>query len=172
MLAAATRNGARAKSTQVALDRAQQEMEKLHSLPYEELALTRAPSHSPNPLNPNHRVVNGNFALQREPVGEYAPMVTNVAWRRNAEQRRGQTGADQIQRRRTLGHLYRYIVWRNDKSCPESETGEDLCPGFKDYKQIVVAVKLDATGSEPRERNYIEVQSAALDPNAVATAPT
>ncbi|MFP5388311.1 MAG: prepilin-type N-terminal cleavage/methylation domain-containing protein, partial [Thermoleophilia bacterium] len=47
VLAAATRNGARAKATQIALDRAQQELEKLHSLSYEELALTRAPGYLP-----------------------------------------------------------------------------------------------------------------------------
>src|SRR4029077_2818539 len=77
-LAASTRNGARAKSTQVALDRAQQEMEKLHSLSYEELVLEHAPAPSSNPLNPNHRVVSGSFALQPEPPSEYAPMVVNV----------------------------------------------------------------------------------------------
>ena len=60
LLAAATRNGARAKATQVALDRAQQEMEKLHSLTYEELAMRRRRPHSSNPLSPNYRVVNGS----------------------------------------------------------------------------------------------------------------
>jgi uncharacterized membrane protein YgcG len=164
-LAAATRNGARAKSTQVALDRAQQEMEKLHSLSYEELALTVPPQHFNSPLNPNNRVINNNFALQREPQGELAPMVVD------SENGVVVPGPIKFEDGEVKGHLYRYIVWRNDKSCPESETGEDLCPGFKDYKQLVVAITLDSTGSEPRERNYVEVQSAALDPNAVAAAP-
>jgi len=164
VLAAATRNGARAKATQVALDRAQQEMEKLHSLSYEELALTVTPAYSSNPSNPNHRIVNGNFALQPEPASEYAPMVVN-------EKGVVVPGPIKFEDGEIKGHLYRYIVWRNDKSCPESETGEDLCPGFHDYKQLVVAVKLDTTGSEPHERNYVEVQSAALDPSSVATAP-
>ena len=175
ILAASVRNGARAKSTQVALDRAQQEMEKLHSLPYEELALTKYPEASGNPLSPNHRVVNNSFALQREPAGEYAPMVVNEAPlygqpEKFVEGGVVKPGPIKFEDGDVKGHLYRYIVWRNDKSCPET-SNEDICPGFQDYKQLVVAVKLDTTGSEPRERNYIEVQSTALDPKSVAEAP-
>jgi prepilin-type N-terminal cleavage/methylation domain-containing protein len=177
VLAASTRNGARAKATQIALDRAQQEMEKLHSLSYDELVLTKLPQPSNNRLSPNNRVngTNGTFALKREPQEEFAPMV------REGDSLWGggfvgkgvvKPGPIAFQSGDVKGQLYRYIVWRNDKSCPESETGEDLCPGFQDYKQLVVAVKLDSTGAEPRERNYIEVQSAALDPDSVAQAPS
>ncbi|HEY2335391.1 MAG TPA: hypothetical protein VGH58_10340 [Solirubrobacterales bacterium] len=173
ILAAATRNGARAKSTQVALDRAQQEMEKLHSLSYSELALTVTPPPSGNPVNPNHRVIGGSFALQREPASEYAPMVVKGGSLYGGGSVEGvvKPGPIPFEDGEVKGHLYRYIVWRNDKSCPESEAGEDLCPGFQDYKQLVVAVKLDATGNEPRERSYVEVQSAALDPNAQVAPP-
>jgi hypothetical protein len=173
-LAAATRNGARAKSTQVAVDRAQQEMEKLHGLSYSELALTAAPSSSSNVLNPNHRVVNENFALQREPPDEYAPMVVNggaLYGGGNVEGGVVRPGPIAFEDGEVKGHIYRYIVWRNDPSCPESETGEDLCPGFQDYKQLVVAVKLDSTQAEPRERSYFEVQSAVLNPDLQAAAP-
>src|SRR5689334_17025109 len=45
VLTAATRNAARAQATQVALDKAQEEMEKLHALPYSELALERLPQY-------------------------------------------------------------------------------------------------------------------------------
>lgn len=174
VLAAATRNGARAKSTQIALNRAQQELEKLHSLSYEELALTITPAHSTNNLNPNSRVVNGNFALKSEPQGEFAPMVVNGgSLYGGGTVAKGvvKPGPIKFENGGVKGHLYRYIVWRNDPSCPENETGEDLCPGKQDYKQLVVAVKLDSTGAEPRERNYIEVQSAALDPDAAAAVP-
>jgi len=176
VLAASTRNGARAKATQIALDRAQQEMEKLHSLSYGELVLTKLPQHYNSPLSPNYRVndSNGTFALKREPQEEFAPMV-----REGGSLWGGGTvgkgvvkpGPIAFEDGDVKGQLFRYIVWRNDKSCPESETGEDLCPGNQDYKQLVVAIKLDSTGSEPRERNYIEVQSAALNPELVAQAP-
>jgi hypothetical protein len=159
-LAAATRNGARAKGTQVALDRAQQEMEKLHGLSYEELELSAAPAPSGNPLNPNHRVVNNTFFLQREPEGEPAPMVVNL------EHHGVKPGPIKFEDGEVTGRVYRYIVWREDKGCPE-----EICPGFKDYKQLVVAVQLDATQSEPREHSYYEVQSAVLNPDLQAEAP-
>ncbi len=171
VMAASVRNNSRAETTQVALDRAQRELEKLHSLSYDELALTVTPAHSTNTLNPNYRVVNGNFALQADPVGEYARMAVKGEPLYGSEAVSGgvvKPGPIKFVEGDVVGHLYRYVVWRNDKSCPESETGEDLCPGFQDYKQIVVAVKIDATGAEQRERNYIEVQSAALDPDFVA----
>jgi uncharacterized membrane protein YgcG len=168
VLAAATRNGARAKSTQIALDRAQQEMEKLHSLSYEELALTTAPQRFASPLNPNNRVVNNNFALKREPQEEFAPMVVNGGpiWGSEKVVEHGvvKPGPIAFQDGEVKGHLYRYIVWREDPSCPVS-----LCPGYQDYKQLIVAVKLDSTGAESRERSYVEVQSAALDPKALGT---
>lgn len=168
-LAAATRNGARAKATQIALDRAQQEMEKLHSLSYEELALTTRPEPSTNPLNPNSRVVNNNFFLKREPQEEPAPMVVEGGpiWGGAEEEKFVEDGVVKpgpiaFENGEVKGHVYRYIVWREDPSCPES-----VCPGYQDYKQLIVAVKLDSTGSESRERSYVEVQSAALDPEVV-----
>jgi len=158
VLAAGARNGARAKATQIALDRAQQEMEKLHSLDYEELALRTAPLHSTSPLNPNNRVNStaGTFALKRQPQEQFVPMVVDL------EKGMVRPGPLKFEDGEVKGHLYRYIVWRNDPSC-----GEELCPGPRDYKQLIVAVKLDSTDSESRERNYIEVQSAALDPEVV-----
>lgn len=158
VLAAGARNGARAKSTQIALNRAQQEMEKLHSLSYEELALRTSPQPSTNPLSPNYRVngTNGTFALKREPQEQFVPMVVDL------DNGKVRPGPLKFEDGEVKGHLYRYIVWRNDPSCPE-----ELCPGPRDYKQLIVAVKLDSTASESRERNYIEVQSAALDPKSV-----
>ena len=175
-LAAATRNGARAKATQIALDRAQQEMEKLHSLSYEELAMKKPAAPSSNPLSPNHRVVNGEFDLQPGPATELAPMVVNGGPIYGSEEKvveggEVEPGPIEFKAGEITGKIYDYVLWRNDKSCPESETGEDLCPGHQDYKQLVVAVKLDSTQSETRERNYVETQSAVLNPELQAEAP-
>jgi uncharacterized membrane protein YgcG len=175
MLATAVRNGARAESTQVALDRAQQEMEKLHSLGYEELALKKTPGYEASTKSPNHRVLNGGFALQREPPSEYAPMVVNGGRLEHGESSEDKViekgvinpGPIAFQTGDVKGHIYRYIVWRNDKSCPETST-ENICPGTQDYKQLIVAVKLDSTGAEPAERGYVEVQSAVLNPDLAA----
>jgi len=50
------------------------------------------------------------------------------------------------------------VVWRNDEKCGTS------CPGEQDFKQVVVAVKLDKRSNEPGERGYVEVQSDFVDP--------
>ncbi|HET7484122.1 MAG TPA: hypothetical protein VFJ64_01950, partial [Solirubrobacterales bacterium] len=177
VMASAVRNGQRAKQTQVALDRAQEEMEKLHSLTYKQLAMTTTPSHVTSTLNPNSRVVNGTFALQREPPKEYATMVVNggslYGSSKPIEGGLVTPGPISFKDGDVTGELYRYVVWRNDSKCPESEEGKkDYCPGPQDYKQIVVAAKLDTPGNQSAERGYVEVQSKAVDPSATANPTT
>lgn len=178
VMASAVRNGQRAKQTQVALDRAQEEMEKLHSLTYKQLAMTEAPAHATSTLNPNSRVLSdGTFALRREPPSEYATMVVNGGpLYGNSKPIEGglvTPGPISFKDGDVTGELYRYVVWRNDSKCQESEEGKkDFCPGPQDYKQIVVAAKLDTPGNQSAERGYVEVQSKAVDPSAVANKTT
>lgn len=170
VLAAATRNAQRAQATQVALDKAQEEIEKLHSIPYPELALKVLPSHSNLPLNPNNRVAGLNFDLSREPLGEPAEMV-----HKDGELYGGGTikegavlpGPISFEEGNVSGRLYRYIVWRNDPTCSEGEAEagiRDFCPGKQDYKQIIVVAQLNTPGNERGERNYVEVQSQVSNP--------
>lgn len=179
VLAAATRNAQRAQATQVALDKAQEEMEKLQTLSYGELALTKAPSGSSSPLNPNYRyrVTDGHFAVKRDPIGQYSEIVRNEGplWGTTKLIEGGvvKPGPFPFQEGNVSGKIYRYVVWRDDPQCPESEDGtKDFCPGWQDYKQIIVAVKLDSTGNEPRDRNYVEVQSQVVDPDKKAQRST
>lgn len=156
LLAAATKNAQRAKATQVSLDLAQEEMERLHSLPYESIAVQKAPASSSDPLDPGYRVQGSQFALQRSPVGSYGTLVVD-------EEKGIATESDFFsgnpEKGGVKGTLYRYVVWRNDPSCPEAE-----CPGEQDYKQIVVAVQPDAPVSQSGKRGYVEVQSELVDP--------
>jgi hypothetical protein len=55
------------------------------------------------------------------------------------------------------GKIYRYVVWRKDEKCGTCSSGQD-------FKQVVVAVKLDKLSNDPRERSYVEVQSDFVDP--------
>ncbi|HWN73617.1 MAG TPA: hypothetical protein VNN15_07420, partial [Solirubrobacterales bacterium] len=57
------------------------------------------------------------------------------------------------------GRIYRYIVWRNDTSCPEA-----TCPGPEDYKQVVVVVRIDKAANQASEQGYVEVQSTFINP--------
>ena len=167
LLSSATKNTQRAKATQVALDRAQQEMEELRGLTDKERALTAAPPHSSDELNPNFRV-NANtatFALQRRPAGAYQKLVVNGGSLYGQSGEEGVIAGGAVDPGPThftsgdvSGDIYRYVVWRNDETCGPS------CPGEQDFKQIVVAVKLDTPGNQAGERGYVEVQSNFVDP--------
>lgn len=181
VLAAATRNAQRATATQVALDRAQEEIEKLHSLSYSELALTTPPEGSSNVKDPNYRYKPSTrtFYLQREPLAEPATIVRNggEVWGKPEEPTAGGVvvpGPVPFESGSVKGEIYRYVVWRNDPDCPESETAgsEDFCPGPQDYKQIVVAVKIDKSASQTAETGYVEVQSQVANPESQAQRST
>jgi prepilin-type N-terminal cleavage/methylation domain-containing protein len=161
LLSNAIKNTARAKGTQVALDRAQQEMEALRSLSNKQLAMTATPAVSTDRLNPNYRISSSSFALTREPRGNYATMVVNGGSLYGGGTIEGgvvNPGPTSFSSGDVSGKIYRYVVWRNDEKCG---TG---CPGGQDFKQIVVVVKMDALASQGGERGYVEVQSDFVDP--------
>ncbi|HEY7456281.1 MAG TPA: hypothetical protein VH703_03310 [Solirubrobacterales bacterium] len=167
VLGAATKNAQRAKATQVALDLAQEELERLHSLPYDCatvpagescLALNAQPATSSAALNPGSRVSGSEFALTRSPVGDYQPLVIDeakgVSPESEFESGDGEHGG-------IVGTVYRYVVWRDDPTCPEVE-----CPGGQDYKQIVVAIRPNKPVTQPGESGYVEVQTQFTDPES------
>jgi type II secretory pathway pseudopilin PulG len=161
LLTAAAKNTQRGKATQVALDRAQQELEILRSLSNEELAMKDIPSHIPNPLEPSYRVSGDRFALTREPVRDYATMVVDGDRLDTGGFVEGgviDPGPIPFSSGDVSGKIFRYVVWRNDERCGTA------CPRTQDYKQIIVAVKLDKPPSEAAERGYVEVQSNFVDP--------
>lgn len=162
LLSAATRNAQRAKASQVALEYAEQELELLRNLESKNLALTDAPEHEDSPLSPNSRVVNRTFALTRSPVGDPAILVVNkgeLYGGGEVEEGTVSPGPTPFTSGDVSGKVYRYIVWRNDEKCAEVD-----CPGKQDYKQIVVAVKLDTPPNQAAQRGYVEVQSNFISP--------
>jgi prepilin-type N-terminal cleavage/methylation domain-containing protein len=163
LLADATRNTQRAKGEQVAVEYAEQELEYLRSLGYQQLAMEApGPPHRENPQSPNYRVRESQFALDRSPVGEYRNMVLNGGSLYGVEERISggivEPGPTPFVSGNVHGKIYRYIVWQNDESCGAK------CPGNQDYKQIVVIAKVDKTASLPAETGYFEVQSKFIDP--------
>lgn len=166
ILASAEVSSQRAKATQVALDRAQQELELLRSLSDDELALTSAPPPSTEQDNPNFRVSGNKFALKRSPVSESKPMVLEGGVRYPDEEiteAAVSPGPTPFTSGDVKGKIYRYIVWRNDTSC-----AAETCPGEQDYKTIVVAVKLDPKSGGGNPGGYVEVQSNFVDPERSA----
>lgn len=152
LLTDAIRNTQRAKATQVALDRAQQEIETLRGLPYQQLAMTATPVAVTNPLSPNYRVSGGTFAVVREPPSSYYSMVVS------AVEGKVSPGPEPFSSGDVSGKIYRYVVWRKDERCGAA------CSGEQNFKQVVIAVKLDKRSNEPAERGYVEVQSDFVDP--------
>lgn len=157
ILGAATRNAQRAKATQVALDLAQEEMERLHSIPFDELAVSTVPSHENGEAKPNSRINGSLFALQRKPPNSYFPLVVEAEKGVSPESDfftgDGEHGG-------IRGKIYRYVVWRNDPSCTT-----DACKESEDdYKQVVVAVKPTTPVNQQGETGYVEVQSAVTPP--------
>ena len=158
LFSAATKNTQRAKGTQVALDRAQQELEALRGLTPQEVAMKSMPSHLSNPLNPDYRVNGERYALNREPPTEYSTMVVEGDRLESGgvvENAAIEPGPVPFESGDVKGEVYRYVVWRDD---PASTTRTE------DYKQVIVAVKLTKLPNEAAERGYVEVQSDFVDP--------
>jgi prepilin-type N-terminal cleavage/methylation domain-containing protein len=162
LLTTATRNTQRAEASQVALEYAEQELELLRSMESDELALTKSPPPSSNALNPGYRVKGNEFALDRQPLDDYEDLVVEgdeLFGGGEVENAAVRPGPTPFTSGDVSGEVYRYVVWRNDDKCTEAN-----CPGKQDYKQIVVAVKLDTVASQASERGYYEVQSNFVDP--------
>lgn len=163
ILASATIDNQRAKGTQIALNKAQEEMEALRSVPDEELALTETPPPSSDEGNPDFRVSGGKFAINRStPTSERKELVVNGGYSYPLEPiTKGaiSPGPTNFTSGDVSGKIYRYIVWRNDSSC-----APETCPGEKDYKQVIVAVKLDPKGNGSSPGGYVEVQSNFVNP--------
>jgi type II secretory pathway pseudopilin PulG len=161
ILSAATKNAQRAKATQTVLHLAQEEMERMRSLPYGRLAVEEIPAASSNPLDPNSRILGSSFALRKTPVGEPEPLVVDA----EGVSPESPFSVGSPQGGGVTGTVYRYVVWRNDDGCPEAQ-----CPG-DDYKQLVVAVRPDTPGNQTGERGYVEVQSEFVDPDELPEPP-
>lgn len=161
ILSTATKNAQRAKASQAVLHLAQEEMERMRSLPYGRLAISNLPATSSNPLDPNSRVAGGTFALRKTPVGEPEPLVVDA----EGISPESPFSVGSPQGGGVTGKVYRYVVWRDDAGCPETQ-----CPG-EDYKQLVVAVRPDTPGNQTGERGYVEVQSEFVDPDELPEPP-
>jgi hypothetical protein len=167
LLRAAALNTQRAKGSQVALDRAQQELEALRSYTDKQLALTTTPEQSQSIASPNYRVSGGTFAMTKSPVGDPATMVVNGGSLYGGGFLEGgvvNPGPTNFTSGDVSGQVYRYIVWRDDTSCPPA-----TCPGQQDYKQIVVVVTLDKTANQASQQGYVEVQSDFINPEDSAS---
>jgi prepilin-type N-terminal cleavage/methylation domain-containing protein len=156
---AAGRTTVRAQQQEVAVHRAQAEVDRLAALPYGELALTSAPLSSSDPQNPGYKVSGSNFAV-RSDLSEALVLAPGPGATAKVEPGPEDfavgTGDGTI-----AGALHRFVTWR-DESCPLL-----LCEGEQNTKRVIVAVTLiPLPGSAARAPVW--VSTVVVDPD---TAP-
>jgi type II secretory pathway pseudopilin PulG len=159
VLDVSARNAYRAEQGQVGINVAQRELEKLRQLEYEEVALTAAPTYQSDPKDPRNRISGNNFALNPNGTNSAEMAIKGVG---------GQTGGSispgptPFTLGDVSGQIYRFVVWQDEPGCIL------VCPGTRDYKRVVVIVKID---NQPisYDRPYQEVQSDIGDPEASLT---
>jgi Tfp pilus assembly protein PilV len=161
LLDSASRNNYRAAQSQVVNDQLQQEMEKVKRLPYDQLALTAAPTQSTDPANPNSRVTGTTFNVNKSGAANYEDLAVNGgADKEAAGTLSGGTvdpGPTSFQSGDVKGKVYRYVTWEQDPSC--GNCADEW------QRHVVVAVTLDQTAAGG-VRAYQELQGNVSNPSA------
>lgn len=154
---ASTRNTYRAEQSQVVANVLQGELERIQRLPYQEVALTEVPPHESGANNPNSRLANGSFFYTGRNGTGLKPLVYNGSANGKDTIEDGEVEPEgTFQVGDVSGRVYRYVVW---DTCPSA-----LCQDKRHLKRVIVAVKLDDTGSGGADRRYQEVQGQVVDP--------
>jgi Tfp pilus assembly protein PilV len=154
--------------------RAQLEIERLQAVPYEQLAMISAPSHSSETANPDYYVNysspvkcstancfawNSSNTAQEEPLviaaksvqcgeeksTECGTVATSPTGRKCTES----LGACEWTDGNVSGKVYPFVTWHTDPVCEKEENGKPIC-STSSYKRITVIVTVTvASGSTP-----------------------
>ena len=163
----ATRTSYRAEQSQVAINVAQREMEEIRNLEYDQVAMATTPVFNSDVKDPRHRLNGTRFDAAND--GQLFDLVRNGETLDS-----GRTincslpryspciaaGPESFTSGDVSGQIFRFVVWRNDPTC-----APEVCTGSQDLKRAIVVVKLDDVASS-FSRNYVEVQSDFIDPDA------
>jgi prepilin-type N-terminal cleavage/methylation domain-containing protein len=167
VFASSGRGALTAQRTDVAVQKAQAEVDKLASLKYGELALTSAPVPSTDPKNPNSRVSGTTFNVK---PGLAEPLVLTAGTGSTAKVEPGpDTFSVGLGGSPITGKVYRYVSWRDEGSC--SNTSNALCTSSQDTKRVTVAITLDASPTQVAPKP-IWISSVIADKNATPPGST
>jgi prepilin-type N-terminal cleavage/methylation domain-containing protein len=135
----------------------QREIERLRTVPYDQLGLSSLAAASGdglqagdgqtnNPKNPNYYVSGSRFLIKSDYGDKASGTPPNVSPTGELMVSGGTVtpGPDTVDVGTIRVKVYRYVTWRNDPRCPDS-----TCPGDQDTKRITVAVVPDEAGSKP-----------------------
>lgn len=154
---ASGRTTVRAEQSEVAVQKAQAELDRLKTLPYGALALTSPPPSSVDPKDAGSKV-EGTTLRIRSDLAE--PLVMTPGPGQVAGVQPGpQAFSVGLSQTPISGRIYRYVTWR-DEVCPFS-----LCDGTQNTKRLTVAVTVDPTGGSI-PRSPVWVSTVVVDPDA------
>jgi prepilin-type N-terminal cleavage/methylation domain-containing protein len=140
VLGASDRRALGAQRTDVAVEKAQAEIDRIATLEYGEIALTAPPPSSADPTDPDSRATPTTFKVTSALT---EPLVLTPGGGLTAKIDPGpQTFAVGVRGAVVTGRIYRFVSWR-DEQCPSS-----LCDGTQNTKRVTVAVKLDPSPTQ------------------------
>lgn len=156
VLASGTRSASASETRQNLAHRAQQEVERLASLPYDTLAHPSAPAAgSTDPASPLRwfNASSGTYRWDRTAAGASTaePLVVSAVKGTVLTQRTWSDG-------RASGQLFAFVTWVSDARCGSG------CPTSQNYKRVTVAATADS-GTARVEAVY--VSSIVADPHAL-----
>jgi prepilin-type N-terminal cleavage/methylation domain-containing protein len=134
--------------------RAQRELEHLQSLPYDQLAMAAAPTHSTDPANPDYYVSGTSFQYDRKDATKTEALVTggSISAGPTSTTDGGQTY-----------NVYDFVTWATDPNCGPN------CPSSQNYKRITVMVTL--TGAAHPSKPAL-VSTIVVKPDAAPAGAT
>jgi hypothetical protein len=174
------------EAQQAEIHQAQREIERLQSLPYANLALTKEPPTSTDPHNPGYYVSSGScpsppptytwsqasgpkaaqlvidgcryeYELVEKVLSTSEPYVGGtVEPTRQWSAEPGQAGFS--------GTIYDYVTWEKDPYCGAGTGG---CPSLNDYKRLTVAVTSTSTRLGSAPSTPVIISAIVADPKAV-----
>jgi type II secretory pathway pseudopilin PulG len=156
----AVKNVQRGKEAQVGLSIAQREMEKVRSLPYDQILLKTTPVKSAVTTNPNNRINGTTFNINRSGAASYAQMAISSAGEVVPTTSAFSVGGARVA-------VYRYVVWRKDTAyCATGTNSEkESCQTGQNFKRVIIAVLPSKPGNATHTGAYFELQSDFVNPN-------
>jgi prepilin-type N-terminal cleavage/methylation domain-containing protein len=154
---ASGRSTLRSQRTEVAVQQAQAELDRLRTVPYAQLALTALPSPSSDPKDPGRRVEGTSLRIRPDLTETF--VVTPSAGALAQVDPAPSDFAVGLGGATIIGHIYRYVTWRNE-SCPFA-----LCDGTENTKRLTVAASLDPESTGER-RMPLWFSTVVADPDA------
>jgi prepilin-type N-terminal cleavage/methylation domain-containing protein len=157
---------------EVAIHMAQGELERLHGLPYTQVGLSRAPDSSARLESNSNNVgfYNGSTTTDsssftvKSAFGASPALSEHLVLLDSDPTGSVDPGPSAFSVGKVSGKVYRYITWRSE-ACGSDSAGRQYCPGTRNTKRLLVAVKMDAPDRHGPNKP-VWVASIAIDPDS------